>query len=142
MWEIEQATAEDASLLAELCAKAFRETGFASVASEEKREELLVWLKQHCGAGKIWFMRDEAGPVTYAYYDPEKGEVVGIATRDGMEHKGNGSKMLEALCVKFPTLKVQPVSRGGKALAKKFGFSPSEDDECVWNRKRFDPAEE
>jgi hypothetical protein len=32
-------------------------------------------------------------------------------------------------------LKVQPVTRGGKALAKKFGFSPSEEDECVWSRK-------
>lgn len=95
---------------------------------------LLRWVKEHCEAGKIWIIRDEKGPLTFAHYEPEKGEIVTIATRDGMERKGFGANMLEALCAKFPDLKLQPVTRGGKALAAKLGFSPSEEDETVWSQ--------
>jgi len=140
--EIELAKAEDAEELAALYAKAFREIGFADIASEEKREELVVWLRDHCSAGRIWFIRDEAGPLTLAHYDSDKDEVTTIATRDGMERNGSGAQLFEALCAKFPTAKVQPVTRGGKALAKKFGFAPSEADKCVWSRKTTGPADE
>jgi GNAT superfamily N-acetyltransferase len=142
MAEIELAKAEDAEELAALYAKAFRETGFADIASEEKREELVVWLRDHCAAGRIWFNRDEAGPLTLAHYDSDKDEVTAIATRDGMERKGAGAQLFEALCAKFPTARVQPVTRGGKALAKKFGFALSEADKSVWSRKTSGPTDE
>lgn len=140
--EIELAKAEDAEDLAALYAKVFLKTGFKDIASEEKRNELVVWLRDHCAAGRIWFIRDEEGPLTLAHYDADKNEVITIATRDGMERKGSGARMFKALCAKFPTLRVQPVTRGGKALAKKFGFSASEKDECVWSRKILERPEE
>jgi hypothetical protein len=88
-------------------APVFRETGFVSVTSQEKREELLVWFQEHCRAARVLFMRDHTGRVTYAYYDPKGDQVVSIATRIRMELKGNRSKMPEVLCATFPTLKIQ-----------------------------------
>ena len=129
-----QAAPDQAAPLAELYAKAFRATGFTQFTTEDKREELIVWLKKLCEEGKIWFMRDELGPLVLGHYEPEKDEIITIATRDGMEGSGHATKMFQDLLVKFPSLKVRPVTRGGKALAAKCGFSPSEED-SVWVRK-------
>jgi len=65
------------------------------------------------------------------HYDHEKGEVV---TRDGMERQGYGAAILEEFASAYPTLKLRPVTRGGRALAGKCGFSASKDDPSVWDR--------
>jgi streptogramin lyase len=97
-----RATGEDAPLLADLYSKAFSETGFNKFAAPDKRGELIAWLKELADAGKLWFMRDEQGAVTLGHYEPEKGEVITIATRDGAERHGNGEKMLRALMACIP----------------------------------------
>lgn len=135
---IEMATAADADRLADLYAKAFENTGFKQFASPEKRTELIVWLKGLCGNGKIWFCSDDAGPVVLGHYEAEKDEVVTIVTRDGAERAGHATTMLNGLVALFPSAKARPVTRGGQALAKKFGFSPSPDDQSLWVRARSD----
>jgi hypothetical protein len=135
MENVVKATPGEAAELVELYRKAFRKTGFAALCTDEKREKLLAWLKRRCEEGKIWIMRDENGPVTLGHYEPDKDEVISVVTRDDMEGNGYAERMLKALIVQYPSLKVRPVTRGGKALAKKCGFVPSEDDESLWVRK-------
>jgi hypothetical protein len=134
MGEILVAMPEDAPRLADLYAKAFDHTGFKAFAAPDKRDELITWLEGLCKEGKLWFIEDDQGPVALGHYDLEKGEVITISTRDDMERKGYAMVMLQALVDKYPMLKVCPVTRGGKALAKKCGFSPSQCDESVWIR--------
>ncbi|WP_299913061.1 hypothetical protein [uncultured Paracoccus sp.] len=134
MEEIAQARTEDATSLADLYAKAFESTGFKEFALPEKRGELIVWLEGLCGAGKLWFSRDDAGVVSLGHYEPDKDEVVTIATRDGMEGNGHATTMLRKLASIYPTSKVRPVTRGGKAVAERCGFSPSPNDESLWVR--------
>jgi hypothetical protein len=138
MSDVVKAKGEDAPLLADLYAKAFSNTGFKEFAAPERRGELIAWLRNLADAGKLWFMRDEQGAVTLGHYEPEKGEVITIATRDGAERHGNGEKMLRALMGMYPDLKVRPVTRGGKALATKCGFAPDATDESVWVRQGSD----
>ena len=135
MAEMVKAKAEDAESLAKLYAKAFEKTGFKKLAAPEKRDELIAWLCPLCEEGKLWFIADEIEPVVLCHYDAEKDEIITIATRDGMEGRGYGERMLKGLLGMFPTLKVRPVTRGGKALATKCGFEPSEEDESLWVRK-------
>lgn len=132
MGDVVKAKAEDAPGLGELYAKAFDKTGFKEFASLEKRDQLIEWLRPLCEAGKLWFIRDDKGPVCIGHYEPEKGEVITIATRDGAERNGYGEKMLRALMSEYPGLKVRPVTRGGKALAEKCGFAPDKNDQSVW----------
>jgi len=53
-----------------------------------------------------------------------------------MERNGYAKRMLQALVVQHPSLKIRPVTRGGKALAEKSGFVPSDDDKSLWVRKK------
>lgn len=138
MAEIERATPDDAARLADLYAKAFEKTGFKQFAAPEKRTELIEWLRPLCGEGKIWFRRDEVGPVALGHYEAEKDEVVTVVTRDGAERAGHATAMLEGLAALFPYAKARPVTRGGQALARKCGFSPSPSDHSVWVRARSD----
>jgi len=59
-----------------------------------------------------------------------------LVTRDDMERNGYAKRMLQALVVQHPSLKIRPVTRGGKALAEKSGFVPSDDDKSLWVRKK------
>jgi hypothetical protein len=136
MSDVMKAKGEDAPLLADLYAKAFSKTGFKKFSAPDKRGELIEWLKELADAGKLWFMRDNEGPVTLGHYEPEKGEVITIVTRDGAERLGNGEKMLGALLSMYPDLKVRPVTRSGEALAAKCGFAPDATDESVWVRPK------
>ena len=92
MSDVVKAKCEDAPLLADLYAKAFSKTGFKEFAAPEKRGDLIAWLKDLARAGKLWFIRDKQGAVTLGHYEPEKGEVITIATRDGAERHGHGEK--------------------------------------------------
>lgn len=134
MEEIVQARIEDAASLADLYAKAFESTGFKEFALPEKRGQLIVWLEGLCGEGKLWFSRDDAGAVALGHYEPGKDEVVTIATRDGMEGNGYATAMLRKLVCIYPTSKVRPVTKGGKAIATKCGFSPNPGNESLWMR--------
>jgi hypothetical protein len=132
MEEIIKATAENAQQLAGLYRKAFEEIGFREFTTPEKRGELITWLQELGEAGKLWFITDDQGPVTFAHYEADKDEVITIATRDDMERKGYAKRILRALVVKYPTLKLRPVTSGGKAIAAKCGFVPSQEDKSRW----------
>jgi hypothetical protein len=138
MNHVVKATGDDAPLLADLYAKAFSKTGFKQFAAPESRCKLITWLKDLAIAGQLWFMRDQQGAVTLGHYEPDKGEVITIVTRDGAERRGNGEKMLRALAGMYPDLKVRPVTSCGKALAKKCGFAPDETNNSVWSRQKLD----
>ncbi len=134
MAEVVRATVADASRLADLYAKAFEKTGFKKFAAPERRSELIIWLEGLCSDGKLWFISDDEGPVTIGHYEPEKGEVITIATRDGLERQGYATALLQALTKAHPSLSLRPVTRGGEALARKCGFAPSKEDQSVWKR--------
>jgi len=134
MVEIKRAAPKDAACLADLYAKVLRSTGFNACASPEKRSELIAWLESLCRDSQLLFVGDDQGPISLGHYDHEKGEVVAIVTRDGMERRGYGAAILEEFASAYPTLKLRPVTRGGRALAEKCGFSVSKDDASVWAR--------
>jgi N-acetylglutamate synthase-like GNAT family acetyltransferase len=128
------ATVKDVPQLADLYAKQFLATGFCRFAASQNREELFSWVEQLCRENKLWIIRDSLGPVTLGHYEPGSSEIITIVTRDGMEGQGYGARMLCALATADPLVKVHPVTRSGKALAKKCGFSPKEEDETKWIR--------
>lgn len=134
MGKVIKAGAADASRLADLYAKGFEKTGFKKYAAPERRGELVTWIETLCKDGKLWFISDDQGPITLGHYEPEKDEVITIVTRDGMERQGHATTLLQQLTSAHPALKVRPVTRGGKALAARCGFSPSKDDESLWVR--------
>jgi hypothetical protein len=134
MTGIKRAEPKDAACLADLYAKVLEKTGFAACAAPEKRSELIALLESLCRDGKLLFISDDRGPISLGHYDHDKGEVVAIVTRDGMERQGYGAMILEKFASAFPDLKLRPVTKGGEALAKKCGFSASRDDASLWNR--------
>lgn len=135
MSDIVQSKLEDAERLADLYGKGFRKTGFASFDEPEFRPKLIEWLRPHCESGSLWFVADEKGPITLAHYDSDKGEVTLIVTRDDARRRGHASKLFERLLEMFPDLKIRAVTRGGTALAKKYGFKESSRADPVWSRE-------
>lgn len=127
-----QAHPEYASQLAELYAKGLARTGFTGYSSLETRAAFVEWLYGLCDQGAIWIIPDENGPVTLAHYDREKDEIVIVVTRDGMERQGYARSILRSLSEKHPSAKVRPVTKGGEAIARSSGFSPSRDDPSIW----------
>ncbi len=134
MADIKTAELKDAASLADLYAKVLEKTGFKAYAAPENRTRLIAWLESLCRDGKIIFVSDDRGPISLGHYDHEKSEVVAIVTRDDMERQGYGAAILEEFVSAHPTLKLRPVTRGGRALAQKCGFSASKDDVSVWDR--------
>lgn len=126
------ATASDADSVAGLYAKAFRNTGFNEFCAQEKRDQLVGWVRDLCGKEKLWIIADAEGPVTLGHYEPDKGEIITIATRDGMERTGYGTAMLKGLMARYPGLMLRPVTPGGKALARSCGFLPTDGDSSLW----------
>ncbi len=126
------ARTQDAPQLADLYAKQFRATGFKRCAAPENREELLEWIEHLCRDNKFWIIRDNLGPVTLGHYEPCFLEIKTIVTRDGMEGQGYGTRMLRALATAEPLAKVRPVTKSGEALARKCGFTPSDQDKSLW----------
>ena len=128
------ATAQDAPQLADLYAKQFIATGFNRIAATENREELIKWVEELSRENELWIIRDSLGPVVLGHYKPSSSEIITIVTRDDMEGQGYGSRMLCALATADPSVEVHPVTKSGKALAKKCGFSPKEHDKTTWVR--------
>jgi hypothetical protein len=134
MADIKRAEPKDAPCLADLYSKVLEKTGFKAWTAPERRAELIAWLESLCRDGKLLFVSDDQGPISLGHYDREKGEVVAIVTRDGMERQGYGAAILEEFASAHPTLRLRPFTRGGRALAEKCGFSASKDDASVWGR--------
>jgi hypothetical protein len=134
MADIKRAEPKDAAGLADLYAKVLDKTGFKACAAPEKRNELIAWIESICRDGKLIFVSDDQGPICLGHYDHEKGEVVAIVTRDDMERQGYGAAILGEFASDYPTLKLRPVTREGRALAQKCGFSSSKEDVSVWHR--------
>ncbi|MRU17067.1 hypothetical protein FDP25_16625 [Roseovarius sp. A21] len=134
MQKIMKAKTKDAAHLAQLYAKALRATGFARQASEEGRDELVQWLEQRCSEKEIWVRTDEHGPTALGHFDESKNEVITVVTRDDIEGNGEATAMLRFLAERYPSVRVRPVTKGGKAVASKCGFVPSIDDPSAWVR--------
>jgi hypothetical protein len=131
---ISPATGRDVDQLADMYAKQFRATGFSKRAEIKSRGELVEWVAQLCREDKLWTIRDGFGPITLGHYEPDLQEIKTVVTRDGMEGKGYGTRMLCYLAMAYPLAKVVPVTSSGRALARKCGFSPKQDDESTWIR--------
>jgi len=129
---ISLATPDEAALLADLYAKHLRGTGFSQEAQPEKREELVELIVALCLEGKLWVIKDSHGPITLGHYDPAEKEVKSIVTRDGMEGKGYGEKMLSHFANREPMIRIFPVTGAGLRLARKCGFSKEQGSECAW----------
>ncbi len=129
---ISLATPDEAALLADLYAKLFMATGFPELVQHERREELVEWITPFCSEGKLCVIRDSHGPITLGHYDPVEKEVVAIVTRDGMEGKGYGAKMLNYFANLEPLIRISPVTDAGLRLARKCGFSKGQGSERTW----------
>jgi hypothetical protein len=128
------ATVQDAPQLASLYAKQLKETGFSRLAATENHEELVKWVEELSREQELWIIRDSLGPVVLGHYKSSSSEIITIVTRDGMERQGYGTRMLCALATADPSVQIHPVTKFGKALAKKCGFSPKEQDGTTWVR--------
>lgn len=128
------AALEAIASLADLYAKLLTSTGFASCASAENREGLVNQIEQLCRENKLWVISDRLGPVTLGHYDPETKTIIGIVTRDDKERQGYGARMLNNLAHAEPLAKIHPVTKSGRALASKCGFTPMEADQPTWMR--------
>lgn len=134
MGGLTRANPEDALALVDLYAKAFDHTGFRQFTCPEKRHKLITWVEGLCREGKLWFVADHKGPASFGHYEPDKGEVITIATRDDAGGLGFATEVLQSLAAMNPRLAVRPVTRGGISLARKCGFLPSENDQSLWVR--------
>jgi hypothetical protein len=117
-----------------LIKKHFIATGFNRFAATKNREELVKWVEELSREDELWIIRDSLGPIVLGHYKPSSSEIITIITRDGMEGQEYATRMLCALATADPSVEVHPVTKSGKALAKKCGFSPKEDDETTWVR--------
>jgi hypothetical protein len=110
--------------------------GLLSVAPEH-REEWINCIEQLCRNKELFIISDSSGPVTFARYEPSSREIIWILTRNGKEKQGYGTSMLCELAKLDPFVKVRPVTRFGKILASKCGFSPMDEDESTWIRSNL-----
>lgn len=117
--EIIQAKTNDAARLAQLYAKALRATGFARQASEEERDGLVQRVEECCSKREIWVKADEHGPTVVGHLDESKNEVVTVVTRDDVEGNGEATVMLRYLVERYPSVRVRPVTKGGRAVASR-----------------------
>lgn len=129
---IRPAKIEELELLAELYSKQLSATGFGSCSEPGKRDALISLVKSLCEEKKLWVISDSIGPITLGHYEPDLAHVVAVVTRDDMERKGYGTRMLRALTILDPLVKVCPVTSSGKALARKCGFFPRDEDDPFW----------
>jgi GNAT superfamily N-acetyltransferase len=132
--ELTHAKPQDASALVDLYAKAFDHTGFKQFTRPEKRGELVALVEVLCRDGKLWFVADDSGPAAFGHYEPNKDEVITIATRDDAEGKGFAKAVLQSFSTMNARLKLRPVTKGGKSLARSCGFAPTREDGSLWVR--------
>lgn len=134
MRKIILADPDDSECLSDLYAKAFKATGFAEKAALENRDRLVLWLRELCAERKIWLRRDAKGPTVLGHFDDDKNEVITIVTRKDVEGSGEATAMLQHLVDRSPSVRVRPVTSGGRSVARKCGFSPSDKDHNIWVR--------
>ena len=80
--------------------------------AEERRDELIEWLRDRCIDGDFWVMRDEKGPFGLAHFERANSEIITVVVRDGMERKGVATELVRAIQAKENFLKGIPVTPG------------------------------
>jgi N-acetylglutamate synthase-like GNAT family acetyltransferase len=84
-------------------------------------------------------MRNEKGPFALAHFERHRSEIISVVVRDDMEGKDFATQLVQTLQATEDFLKVLPVTRRGKALAKKCGFVENKSDSYwYWQRAKGD----